>query len=76
MDKANVPMVRYMSVLEDYHAVSQECRELNARLQAEFNFAEEKIREIELYKEFISSDDNIQDSYNKFVESKSQGKEE
>lgn len=62
---------KYTSVLEDYYAVSKECKELQERFNAEYNFAEEKLREVELYKEFIDSNEDIKKSYDEFIESKS-----
>ena len=63
---------KYTQVLEDFHAVSQENRQLQAKFDAEYKFAEEKLQEIELFKEFIDSSDDIKKAYDEFMKSKSE----
>lgn len=62
-----VSIVKYTKVLEGYHRLSEECRDLEERLQSEFNFAEEKVKEIELLNRFINSHDNVKKLYDEFM---------
>lgn len=67
-NNTDVSIIKYASVLEDYHRLSKEHKELQNQFQAEYNFAEEKVKEVKLYEEFINSNEDIKSKYAEFIQ--------
>ena len=64
--KPGIPMEKYYKVLEDFYAQAEELKSVRATLQAEYDFAEEKVQKLKVAEAFINATDERKAAFKAF----------